>query len=98
MLRVQFQGNGNLMRIEGRLVGSFAEDTRSLITAKNIPAGLVVDLSELNYCDALGDEVLSWLGRLGCRFIAGNTYSSFICMTLSLPMAHSGARDTLASD
>jgi hypothetical protein len=88
MLRVEFHDKGNpvVMRIEGRLVGTFAEDARNLVASKKIPEGVIVDLSELTYVDSTGEDVLSWLGRMGCKFIPGNTYSSYICRTLRLPL------------
>jgi hypothetical protein len=89
MLRVEFQDKGDpvVMRIEGRLVGTFAEDARNLVASKKIPEGLIVDLSELTYVDGIGEGVLSWLGRMGCKFIPGNTYASYICRALGLSVA-----------
>lgn len=100
MLRVEFYTKGNLiiMRIEGRFVGSFAQDAYNLVAAKQLPAGLVVDLTELSYIDEAGESVLSWLARIGCKFLAGNTYSSYICSTLSLPIARGDAGAIAAHD
>ena len=94
MLRVEFHDSGNpvVMRIEGRLVGTFAEDARNLVASKKLPDGLIVDLSELTYVDGIGEDVLSWLGRMGCKFVPGNTYSSYICRTLSLPIARGNGK------
>lgn len=67
MLRVEFNDVGNTvtMRMEGRFVGPFAEDTRDLVTRCKIPLRLVVNLSEVTFVDAIGEEVLSWLARIG---------------------------------
>lgn len=96
MLRIEFHHGSDaiVMRIEGRLVGTFAEDARNLVSSKPIPVGLVVDLSELSYVDVVGEDVLCWLGRLGCKFMPGNIYSSYICKTLNLPLARANGNGT----
>src|SRR6266481_3124522 len=89
MLRVEFQDVDNTltMRLEGRFVGPFAEDTRDLVTRCKIPLRLVVNLSEVTFVDAVGEEMLSWLARIGGRFIADNCYPLHVCERLHLPMA-----------
>src|ERR1700691_813012 len=99
MLRVEFQDVGNTVtiRLEGRFVGPFAgpfaEDTRDLVTRCKIPLRLVVNLSEVTFVDAVGEEMLSWLARIGGKFIADNCYPLHVCERLRLPMAskHAGA-------
>jgi hypothetical protein len=89
MLRVEFQEAGNIltMRVEGRFVGPFAEDTRDLVTRCKIPPRFVVNLSEVTFVDAVGEEMLSWLARIGGKFIADNCYPLHVCERLHLPMA-----------
>jgi hypothetical protein len=89
MLRVEFQDVGNTvtMRLEGRFVGPFAKDTRDLLTRSKIPLRLVVNLSEVTFVDAIGEEMLSWLARIGGKFIADNCYPLHVCERLHLPMA-----------
>ena len=89
MLRVEFQdvGNNATMRLEGRFVGPFARDTRDLVTRCKIPLRLVVNLSEVTFVDAVGEEVLSWLARIGGEFVAENCYPLHVCERLHLPMA-----------
>jgi hypothetical protein len=96
MLRVEFNDGGNTaaMRLEGRFVGLFAKDTRDLVTRCKIPLRLVVNLSEVTFVDAVGEEVLSWLARIGGEFIAENCYPLHVCERLHLPMARKGARLT----
>jgi hypothetical protein len=53
------------MRVEGRFVGAFAKDARELVTRCRISMPLVVNLSEVTFVDAVGEEVLSWLARIG---------------------------------
>lgn len=66
MLRVEFHDVGNTvtMRLESRFVGAFALDARELVTRCKIPLRLVVNLSEVTFVDAVGEDVLSWFGRI----------------------------------
>jgi hypothetical protein len=95
MLRVEFKDVGDTMtmRLEGRFVGPFADDTRDLVTRCKIAPRLIVNLSEVTFVDAVGEEVLSWLARIGGEFLAENCYPLNVCERLHLPMArkHAGA-------
>jgi hypothetical protein len=93
MLRVEFQeiGNTGTMRLEGRFVGSYANDTRNRVMRRKLPGRLVVNLSEVTFVDAVGEEVLSWLARVGGEFIAENCYPLHVCECLNLPMARKRA-------
>jgi hypothetical protein len=94
MLRVEFQDVRNTvtMRLEGRFVGPFAQDTRDLVTRRKIPLRLIVNVSEVIFVDAVGEEILSWLARIGGEFIADNCYPLHVCERLHLPMAPRRAR------
>ena len=94
MLRVEFQDVGRTVtiRLEGRFVGPYAEDTRDLVTRCRIRLRLVVNLSEVTFVDAVGEEMLSWLARIGGEFIADNCYPLHVCERLHLPMAPKRAR------
>ncbi len=89
MVRVQFheKDNTTTISIEGRFVGRYAQDTRSLLASKQIPERVIIDLSELSWADLIGEEVLCWLGSIGCKFVAGNAYASFLCEKLRLRLA-----------
>jgi hypothetical protein len=93
MLRVEVEDVGNTVtvRLEGRFVGPFAKDTRDLMTRCKIPLRLVVNLSEVTFVDAVGEEVLSWLARIGGEFVAENCYPLHVCERLHLPMAQKRA-------
>ena len=87
MLRVEFEhdGNGTLaVRLQGRLVGAYAEDARIALARYQLPPAVMVDLSEVTFIDSLGEEVLSWLGRLGASFVGVNVYTRAICERLQL--------------
>jgi len=80
------------MQLEGRFVGPFAKDTRDLVARCKTPLRLVVNLSEVTFVDAVGEEVLSWLARIGGEFVAENCYPLHVCERLHLPMAPKCAR------
>jgi len=67
MLRVEVHDASNTtwLRGEGRFVGAFAEDTKAMVVRCKLPSHLVVDLSEVTFVDAEGEEVLLWLACIG---------------------------------
>ena len=94
MLRVEFDhdGNGTLnVRLQGRLVGPYAEDARVTLARYQDPASLTVDLSEVTFVDPFGERVLLWLGRVGAKFVAVNVYTRSICERLQLQVSEQHA-------
>jgi hypothetical protein len=96
MLRVETKLSVDTLtfKLEGRLTGEGAEHVRTLVTRSG-EMRLVIDLTEVMYIDAVGEQVLSLLHRLGARFIAETAYSLDICDRLHLPLARNGKSDTL---
>jgi hypothetical protein len=94
MLRIEFQdvANAMTMRMEGRFVGRFAEDARDLVARCKIPSRVVVNLSEVSFVDSVGEEVLSWLGRIGVKFVAESAYALDVCDRLKLPLLRKRSR------
>ncbi len=92
MLGVKFnqEGSVSIMRIEGRFCSIRAEDARRVVASKDISGGMLVDLSA-TWVDGTGEAVLSWLGNIGCSFVAGNEFSSYVCEDLDLPLATEAA-------
>ncbi len=88
MLRVQTQElDGALTcRLEGRFTGKGAEEVRTLVTCCDSKLELVVDLTEVMFIDAIGEEVLSFVERLGAQFVAETSYSRDVCERLQLPL------------
>ena len=88
MLRIEFQESLNEMtiRMEGRFVGKYANDALSLILRQDLSSKLVVNLSEVNFVDAVGEDVLACFGRLGMKFVAESAYSLDVCERLHLPL------------
>ena len=90
MLRVEFNddGKGGLMvRLFGRMVGLYAEDARKALASRQLPASIVVDLSEVTFVDLFGEQVLLWLGRLGARFVANSVYMRSVCQEMRLEIS-----------
>jgi hypothetical protein len=87
MLRVQTQElDGNLTcRLEGRFTGKGSEEVRTLITCCDSKLELVVDLTDVMFIDAIGEDVLLFAKRLGAQFVAETSYSRDICERLQLP-------------
>ena len=87
MLRVETQElDGALIcRLEGRFTGEGAEEVRRLVTRCDSKLELVVDLTDVMFIDAVGEEVLLFVKRLGGQFVAETSYSRDICERLELP-------------
>jgi hypothetical protein len=87
MLRVETQElDGALIcRLEGRVTGDGAEYIQTLVSRCQIAMKLVVDLTEVMYVDAIGENVLLLLKKLGAQFVAENSYSIDVCERLQLP-------------
>ena len=80
--------NGPTLKMEGKLVGEWAEQARCLITADIVPKGLVVDLTEVSYVDSSGERLLSWLGSVGAVFAVSGIYFTAVCERLDLSCTH----------
>ena len=95
MFKIEFQEAGHVltMRMEGRFVAQHAEQTRDLFTRCKPSMSLVVDLSDVSFVDAQGEEVLLWLGKLGSQFWADSAFSLDLCERLHLPLATKCAGD-----
>ena len=99
MLRVETQQlDGSLIcRLEGRLTGVGAEQVRTLVTRCDTERKLVVDLTEMMFIDGIGEEVLSFVKKLGAQFIAETSYSRDICERLGLPFVRKERSNTRLS-
>ena len=87
MLRVQTQElDGALIcRLEGRFTSQGAEEVRTLVTRCDGKLVLLVDLTDVMFIDAIGEEVLLFVKRLGAQFVAETSYSRDVCERLELP-------------
>ena len=85
------------IRLEGRLTGERAEQVRTLVTRSNAEMRLIVDITELMFVDALGEEVLAFLKRLGATFLAQTAYSLDVCERLHLPLVPKQSSGTLSA-
>jgi hypothetical protein len=100
MLRVEMHDAANaiVMKLEGRFIGDYAEYTRTLLTRCETDMRLIVDLTEVTAVDSAGEEVLSFLGRLGAEFIADNVYARYLCERLHLPLTRMPRRTRRRDD
>lgn len=100
MLRIAFHkaSGKTTIRIEGRFVGKYAEDARSLIAHSPADSQLIIELSDMTCVDEIGEETLSWLKWVGVKFAADSAYSRDVCDRLHLPLARKhtihGQRET----
>lgn len=88
MFRAQLKqtADGSVLKMEGRLVGDWANEARLLVARGCTPEGLTVDLSEVTYVDGVGEQLLTWLSSMGAMFVAKAVYVAAICERLNLPV------------
>ncbi len=88
MLRAEFHNitNGLTLKLEGRLVGEWAVQVKSLVAKEALPKRLVVDLTEVTYVDSVGEHLLTWLGTLHAAFAAETCYAHNLCEQLHLKL------------
>jgi hypothetical protein len=79
-------GDEAILKMEGRLVGDWANEAKALVTRGPLPKRLIVDLTDVSYVDAVGEQVLTWLSTLGARFVAKGVYSAATCKRLKLTL------------
>jgi ABC-type transporter Mla MlaB component len=89
MLRAEMQDSekGLVLRLEGRFAGDDAEHVRMLMTRRNIEGQMVVDLTQVTFIDSVGEATLSFLSRLGAKFVAEDVYMLDVCKRLHLALA-----------
>lgn len=92
MLRVEICDSAKtlILRLEGRFTGVDAEHTRTLAARLAARGKALVDLTEVVFIDAVGEEVLSYLGQFGAQFVAPNSYVLDVCERLNLRVAPNG--------
>ncbi len=88
MLRIDLLESDHL-RMSGRLVEGCRGEVETFVASHETGHNTVIDLSEVTYIDAAGEEVLFWLGQRGMRFTANNSYTLHICERLQLRMVDS---------
>ena len=93
MLRVEIQDSENILnvKLEGRFTGNDAENTRALTTRCRAGIRLAIDLIDVTFIDAVGEDVLSFFGRFGAEFTASTSYTLDVCERLHLRVARDGA-------
>jgi len=99
MLRVGTQRleRALICRLEGRFTGEEAEEVRRLVTRCDSKLELVVDLTDVMFIDAIGEEVLLFVKRLGAQFVAETSYSRDVCERLQLPLVRNHKQNFVSS-
>jgi hypothetical protein len=99
MLRVATQElDGALIcRLEGRFTGKGAEEVRTLVPRCDSKLELIVDLTDVLFIDAIGEEVLLFIKKLGGQFVAETSYSLDVCERLQLPFIGAQKRNAHVS-
>ena len=85
MFETQELDGALICRLEGRFTGKGAEEVRTLVTRCDSKLELVVDLTDVMFIDAIGEEVLLFVKRLGAQFVAETSYSRDVCERLQPP-------------
>ena len=75
--------SGPTLKMEGNLVGKWAQEAKSLVTNSPVPKGLIVDLTDVSYIDSEGEQVLAWLASVGATFMARTVYAASVCERLA---------------
>lgn len=88
MLRAAFshKNDGPVLKLEGRLVGAWAVQVKSLLSRQFVSNGLFVDVSEVTYVDSVGEQLLLWLRDIHAKFVAETCYSRDVCERLQLDL------------
>ena len=88
MFRAQLHqlANGPTLKMEGSLVGEWAQEAKALVTNGPVPKGLIIDLTEVSYIDSVGEQVLAWFASVGASFRAKAVYAASVCERLRLPL------------
>ena len=88
MFRAQINqlASGPTLKMEGSLVGAWAEEAKSLVTSSPVPKGLIVDLADVSQIDSVGEQLLEWLASVGSSFIPDGLYTASVCERLQLPI------------
>ena len=95
MLRIDIRDSENALRLklEGRFTAIDAESTRTLMGRCRDGMTVIVDLTEVTFIDSVGEEVLSFFGRFGAKFVAPTSYTLDVCERLHLRLAPSQPSD-----
>jgi hypothetical protein len=88
MLRAAFshENDGLALKLEGRLVGAWAVQVKSLLSRHFVSKGLLVDVSEVTYIDSVGEQLFLWLRDLQAKFVAETCYARDVCERLQLDL------------
>jgi hypothetical protein len=73
------------VKVEGRLVGRWVDELRSVIFQSGAHSSIEIDLTEVTFVDEKGEHLLAWIHRLGGQFRCSGAFSEFLCKRLGIP-------------
>ena len=76
---IRWLASGPTLKMKGTLDRDWAAQARSLVRKDVIPAGLLVDLTEVSYIDTAGEDLLKWLASMGAEFTVDDIYAVHVC-------------------
>jgi anti-anti-sigma regulatory factor len=88
MIQAEFthKNEARTLKLEGRLVGVWAVQVKSLLSRHFVSNGLLVDMSEVTCVDSVGEQLLAWLRNLHAKFVADTWYARNVCEKLQLDL------------
>ena len=88
MLRITVITNDKVsLKLEGRLVGPWVDELRNTVWRTNgwdLP--LEIDVEDLTFADQDGENALSWLHRMGARFVGKGVFLECLFERLKIPI------------
>ena len=75
-----------VLKLEGRLVGPWVDELRNTVLRTNSSQPLEIEVADLTFADAEGENALSWLHRLGARFRGRGPFSGYLLDRLNIPL------------
>lgn len=89
-------GDGLEISVQGRLVGPWVEELRSLVSGSGLPSpAIAIDLARVGYVDGPGQELLRDLAAAGVRIGPRSGFVAAVMAAWTSPEAHvtAGAED-----
>jgi len=88
VLRITVTTNNKVsLKLEGRLVGPWVDELRNTVWQTNgWRQPFEIDVADLTFADEDGENALSWLHRMGARFLGKGPFSGYLFERLKIPL------------
>jgi len=86
MLRAtsSYKNDGLGLELEGRFIGAWRVQVKSIVSRHFVRNGLLVDFSEVTYIDSVGEQLRLWLRDSHAKFVTETCHACDICERLQL--------------